>query len=177
LAPSARRACVTELLLPTDLLDVHGSERDDAHRRDEARRARPVHVPHPRVAHVELEVGAVVLGAQVHVDRVGEIEAALCLHDVGEHLDDVAVLLVELELDLGLVPLEVLGAHGCTTLVLMELRSSASLWCSLWCTTLRCSLIVPLYVSEERCSLDRPHPHDGPAHDRRAADRAEDPAV
>ena len=43
---------------------------------------------------------------------VGQVEAPLGLHDVREHRADVLVLLVQLELDVGLVPLEILGAHG-----------------------------------------------------------------
>ena len=60
---------------------------------------------------LELEVGPAVLGADVELHLVGEVEATLGLDDVLEHRQDVAVLLVELELDLGLVPLEILGAH------------------------------------------------------------------
>src|SRR6185436_8198343 len=45
---------------------------------------------------------------------VGQVEAALGLHHVGELGHDVPVLLVEGELHLGLVLLEILGAHGCT---------------------------------------------------------------
>src|SRR3712207_9411804 len=42
---------------------------------------------------------------------VGEVEAPLGLHHVGELPDDVPVLAIELQLHLGLVLLQVLGAH------------------------------------------------------------------
>ena len=76
------------------------------------KRAGPVHVPDPRVLQLELEVGRGrprCCTSMLHL--VGEVEAPLGLDDVREHRQDVAVLLVELELDLGLVPLEILGAH------------------------------------------------------------------
>ena len=50
------------------------------------------------------------------VHLVGQVEPPLGLDDVGEHRTDVLVLLVELELDVGLVPLEVLGTHGAHTI-------------------------------------------------------------
>ena len=59
----------------------------------------------------ELEVRAAVVALDVQLDLVGEVEATLGLDDVLEHRQHVAVLAVELELDLGLVPLEILGAH------------------------------------------------------------------
>ena len=83
---------------------------DDLDVGDEAGRA--VHVPHPRVLEAELEVDATVLVAGVDRHRVGQVEATLGLDDELEHRQDVAVLLVELELDLGFVPLEVLGTHA-----------------------------------------------------------------
>ena len=61
---------------------------------------------------VQLEVGLAADVAHVELHLVREIEAALGLDDVREHRQDVAVLLVELELDLGLVPLEIFGTHG-----------------------------------------------------------------
>jgi len=45
-------------------------------------------------------------------DSVGQIEAAFGLDDVGEQAEDGFVLLNQLELDRGLVSLEVLFAHG-----------------------------------------------------------------
>ena len=72
----------------------------------------PVHVPDPRVAQLQIEVGAAVGLLDLEVHLVGQIEAALGLDDVLEHRQDVAVLAIELELDLGLVPLEVLAAHA-----------------------------------------------------------------
>src|SRR5207245_9552689 len=112
LCPSARRARVTAAsVFPADLFDVDVLERHHPHRRDEAGRTGPVHVPDPRVVEVQLEVAAAAVFLDLHVDGVGEIEAALGLHDVGEHLDDVVVLLVQLELDLGLVPLQIFGTH------------------------------------------------------------------
>jgi hypothetical protein len=47
----------------------------------------------------------------MQVDVVGEIEAAVGLDDIREQADDVAILLVELELHLGLVLLEIFRAH------------------------------------------------------------------
>src|SRR6266704_1475078 len=58
---------------------------------------------------VDVDVG--VLVADLEVDLVGEVEAALGLDDVLEHAEHVPVLVVELQLDIRLVPLEVLGAH------------------------------------------------------------------
>ena len=43
----------------------------------------------------------------------GEVEATIGLHDVREQRHDVAVLAVQRELELGLVPLEILSAHRC----------------------------------------------------------------
>ena len=60
---------------------------------------------------LQLEVGAPVFAAHVEIDLVGEVEAALGLDDVLEHRQHVSVLAVELQLDLGFVPLEILGAH------------------------------------------------------------------
>src|SRR5690606_33813904 len=96
-------------LLGGELLDVHVLERDDAHALHEA--AGAVHVPHPGVAQVELDVGAPTPVADGLRDLVREVEPPLGLDDVREHRADVLVLLVELELDVGLVALEILGAH------------------------------------------------------------------
>src|SRR5918992_114813 len=49
--------------------------------------------------------------ADLQVDGVGQVEPPLGLHHVGELADDVPVLAIELQLHLGLVLLEVLGAH------------------------------------------------------------------
>ena len=49
--------------------------------------------------------------AHLLVHGVGEVEAALGLHHEGEHRADVLVLLVELQLEVGLVLLQVLSAH------------------------------------------------------------------
>src|SRR5690242_17847146 len=92
------------------LLDVDVLKRDHPHVLDEP--GGPVHVPYPRVGHADFEVDLAVRVARRDVDRVGEVEAALRLHDVGELGHDVPVLLVERELHLGLVLLEILGAHG-----------------------------------------------------------------
>ena len=46
----------------------------------------------------------------LHVVR--QVEAPFGLDDEGEHRADVLVLLVQLKLELRLVPLEVLGTHG-----------------------------------------------------------------
>jgi hypothetical protein len=59
----------------------------------------------------DVEVGVAVLVADLEVELVGQIEAALGLDDVLEHPEHVLVLLVELQLHVGLVALEVLGAH------------------------------------------------------------------
>src|SRR5262245_22219488 len=91
------------------LLDVDVLERHHADVLDEPRR--PVHVPHPGVVHLDLEVDLAVDVADVQVDLVGQIEPALRLHHVRELTHDVAVLAIELELHLGLVLLEILGAH------------------------------------------------------------------
>src|SRR5581483_8768573 len=96
-------------LLFRELLDVDVLERDDPHRGHEPGRA--VHIPHPGIAQLDLEVGAALLVASLHLDLVGQIETPLGLDHVAEHGEDGAVLLVQLELDLGFVPFEVFGAH------------------------------------------------------------------
>src|SRR3954451_9654338 len=92
-----------------EFLDVDVLERHDAHVLDEPGGA--VHVPDPRVVHLDLEVDLAVGVSHVQVDLVGEVEPALRLDDVGELADDVAILPIELELHLGLVLLEILCAH------------------------------------------------------------------
>ena len=92
-----------------ELLDVDVLERHHAHVLHEP--GRPVHVPDPGVGHRDLEVDLAVGVADLQVDRVGEVEPPLGLHHVGELPDDVAVLAIELQLHLGLVLLEILGAH------------------------------------------------------------------
>jgi len=47
----------------------------------------------------------------MQVDVVGEIEAAVGLDDIRKQADDVALLLVALELHLGLVLFEIFRAH------------------------------------------------------------------
>src|SRR5215217_6603721 len=105
----------SELVLADELLDVHVLEGDHPDPGDEA--GRPVHVPHPGVVQGDVEVGVAVLVAHLEVELVGQVEAALGLDDVLEHAQHVPVLLVELQLHVGLVALEILGAH---------LRSSSS---------------------------------------------------
>ena len=92
-----------------ELLDVDVLERQHPHVAHEPRRA--VHVPDPGVGELQLEVDLSPGLAHLQVDGVGEVEAPLGLHHVGELPDDVAVLAIELQLHLGLVLLEVLGAH------------------------------------------------------------------
>src|SRR5215207_3118175 len=70
-----------------------------------------VHVPHPGVAHRHLEVDLAALTANLQVHVVGEVEPPLRLDDIGEQPDDVAILPVERQLHLGLVLVEILGAH------------------------------------------------------------------
>src|SRR5262249_132363 len=72
---------------------------------------RTVHIPDPGVVHFDLEVHLAVGVANVQVDLVGQVEPALRLDHVGELADNVAVLPVKLELHLGFVLLEILGAH------------------------------------------------------------------
>src|SRR5256885_1489119 len=64
-------------LLAGKLLDVHVSERHDVDVGDEP--GRPVHVPHPRVSQLQLEVGTAVVLLDVELDVVREVEAALGL--------------------------------------------------------------------------------------------------
>src|SRR5919197_3104377 len=92
-----------------ELLDVDVFERQDPYVLHESGRA--VHVPHPRVGHLHLEVDLAVGVAYVQVHVVGEVEAPLGLHHVRELPDDVAVLAIELQLHLGLVLLKILGTH------------------------------------------------------------------
>src|SRR5581483_3011390 len=91
-------------------LDVDVLEGQHLHRLGEASRA--VHVPHPGVAHGDLEKHVARLRTRLHVDLVAQVEAAVGLDDVFEDADHVAVLAIERQLHLGLVLLEVLGAHG-----------------------------------------------------------------
>src|SRR5690242_3998489 len=92
------------------LLDVHVLECENADLLHETRRA--VHVPHPRVRHRHLEEHLTLDRVHLHLVVVGEVEAPLGLDHVFEQTDNIAVLPVELQLHLGLVLLEVLGAHG-----------------------------------------------------------------
>src|SRR5690606_20056885 len=92
------------------LLDVDVLEGDDALFLDEPRGA--VDVPHPGVVHGDLEPGLpAAAGVDLHVDLVGQVEPPLGLDDVAEQPHHVAVLAVELQLHVGLVLLEILGAH------------------------------------------------------------------
>src|SRR3954463_9575631 len=75
----------------------------------------PVHVPDPGVGEGHLEEHVPGLGAGLHVHLVAQVEAPIGLHDVLEDADDVAVLPIEVELHLGLVLLEILGAHEDTS--------------------------------------------------------------
>src|SRR5829696_1559856 len=101
--------CVESQLLLRELLHVDVLERDDLHVGDEP--ALAVHVPDPGVPELELDPAAAAVVVDRLRDLVGQVEAPLRLDHVGEHRRDVLVLLVELELDLRLVPLEVLRAH------------------------------------------------------------------
>src|SRR5690606_129089 len=91
------------------LLDVDVLERHHPHRADEPRGA--VDVPHPGVPERELEEHLPAGAAHLQVDLVGEVEAPFGLHHVREEPDDVPVLAVQAELELGLVVLQVLCAH------------------------------------------------------------------
>src|SRR5687767_12137735 len=91
------------------LLDVDVLERQHPHVAHEP--GRSVHVPDPGVGELELEVDLSPGLPHLQVDGVGEVEAPLGLHHVGELPHDVPVLAIELQLHLGLVLLEVLGAH------------------------------------------------------------------
>src|SRR6185437_7886438 len=75
--------------------------------------SRAVHVPHPGVVQRQLEEDlAVGTATNVELVVVRQVEAALGLDDVREEPHHVAVLAVELQLHLGLVLFEVLGAHA-----------------------------------------------------------------
>ena len=60
---------------------------------------------------IDLDAGRRGVRPDRHVDGVGQVEAALGLHDVGEEREHGPVLLHQGQLDLRLVPLEVLFAH------------------------------------------------------------------
>ena len=109
---------------------------------------RSVHVPDPGVGHGDLEVGVAGLGADLEVDGVAEVEAPVGLDDVLEDAHHVAVLAVEMELHLGLVLLQVLGAHRVTP----PLRSVA----------VSC-LIAGQLVGRRRTTSSTEHPRAGPA--------------
>src|SRR5207245_953454 len=106
---AGRRRAPPSDLLAGQLLHVDVLERHHVDVGDEPGGA--VHVPHPRVVEVDVEVDPAALVPDLHLHVVGEVETALGLDDVGEHGQDVAILLVELEFDLGFVPLEVFRAH------------------------------------------------------------------
>src|ERR1700689_5385750 len=111
-APARRRLLLLGHLQVTlgEFLDVDVLEGDHPDILHEP--GRPVHVPDPGILHGDLEEDlAVVGGADVELDGVGEIEPALGLDHMAEKPDHVAVLAIELELHLGLVLLEVLRAH------------------------------------------------------------------
>src|SRR4051812_34507638 len=112
------------------LLDVHILEGDHPYVLDEP--SRPVHVPHPGVLHGELEEDLTVRIAHLQVNGVGEVEAPLGFHDVGEQPHHVAVLAIELKLHLGLVLFEILRAHP--RLAIIWLPSSAPVMTSLFPT-------------------------------------------
>jgi hypothetical protein len=73
-----------------------------------------VHVPHPGIDELDLDDGAGAVAGDVHLDLVGQVEAALGLDGVPEHASHVLVLLGQLQLAVGLEVLEVLGAHEST---------------------------------------------------------------
>src|SRR6266566_8678429 len=92
-------------------LDVDVLEGDDPYIFHKT--GRTVHVPHPGILHRDLEEDlAVVGGADVQLDLIGQVEPSLGLHHVREELHYVPVLAIELQLHLGFVLLEVLRAHG-----------------------------------------------------------------
>ena len=80
--------------------------------------SRPIRVGHiageptaSRVPQLDLEVHLAVVALRLDLHIVGEIEAAFGLDDVLEHREHVAVLAVQLEFDLRLVPFEFVAAH------------------------------------------------------------------
>src|SRR5579875_1086542 len=94
-----------------EFLHVDVLERNNPHVLYKPRRA--VHVPHPGILHGDLEVHlAVVRGADLKVDVVGEVEPPLCLDHVAEQADDIPVFAVELQLHLGFVLFEIFRAHA-----------------------------------------------------------------
>ena len=70
-----------------------------------------VDVPHPGVLKTELEEDLAAVGAHLHINGVGQVEAALGLHHVGEQRDDIPVLAVQVQLQIVLIGLEVFSAH------------------------------------------------------------------
>jgi hypothetical protein len=105
------RHVVGELELPArQLLDVDVLERQDPHARDEPVGA--VDVPHPHIAHGELEIEVVLGVVPNDIDLVREIEPALRLDDVLKLTDDVAILAVQRELQLAIEFLESILIHG-----------------------------------------------------------------
>src|ERR1035437_1658138 len=89
-----------------ELFDVDVLEGDNPDVLDEP--CRPVDIPDPGIGHGDVEVDLTTLAADLHVNRVGQIETALGLNDVREEPNDVAILTIELKLHLGLVLLQVL---------------------------------------------------------------------
>src|SRR6476469_6602144 len=87
---------------------------------------RAVHVPDPGVGEGDLEEHVTGLRAGLHVDLVAQVETTVGLDDVLEDADDVAVLPIEVELHLGLVLLEILGAHGETSSRVAGVSNSSS---------------------------------------------------
>ncbi len=60
---------------------------------------------------VDLDAGRRGVRPHGHVDTVGQVETPLGLHHVGEEGQDGPILLDQCQLDLRLVPLEILFAH------------------------------------------------------------------
>src|ERR1700761_8667903 len=153
-----------------DLFDVDVLERHDAHVLDEPRG--PVHVPDPSVVQRQFEEDfAVRAAANVEAVVVREVEAALGLDHVREQPHHVSVLAVELQLHLGFVLLEILGAHAtpssaaaaksaisssCPITTVRVVSASAPPWAAAARRTLtkekRCSSQGPCAMSAASCS-------------------------
>src|SRR4029077_7665859 len=115
-APSPRRWSDFGLW---ELFDIHVLEGQDANGRDESGLA--VHVPDPSVGQLHLDEGSRSVALHSHLDAVRQVEAALGLDRISEHRADVAILLCEGELALGLIGLEIFGAQTRFSLTLAAL--------------------------------------------------------
>src|SRR5699024_678168 len=105
------------------LLNVDVLERDDPNVLDEP--SGTVHVPYPGIRHAHFEIHLATVLLWLYIHGVGQVETSLGLHTVGELADNVAVLAVQRQFHLRLVPLETLRTHAAPRLLAGRNRSES----------------------------------------------------